>query len=130
MANSSDTINVFRAKLSYIYQAKYGGSLAFFNLTGSTNSANQTSGYNSAGQITSTDQGDGVTSTRVNGNLSGDLATRGMTYEVFWTPIQYARIGVQYTAYSKYNGASGNYDGFGRNAKDNNTLFAYLWVAY
>ncbi|MBS1228116.1 MAG: putative cytochrome c1 signal peptide protein [Proteobacteria bacterium] len=66
----------------------------------------------------------------MNGNLSGDPATRGMTREVFWTPLQYARVGVHYTAYAKYNGASSNYDGFGRNAKDNNTLFAYLWVAY
>ena len=30
----------------------------------------------------------------------------------------------------KYNGARDNYDGLGRNAKDNNTLFLYLWAAY
>jgi hypothetical protein len=130
-ANPSDTVNVFRAKLSYIYQAKYGGSVAFFNQTGTTNTLHQTSGYDSNGQITSTDPvGTGIASTRVGGNLSGNPATRGMTYELFWTPIQYVRIGAQYTAYNKFNGAANNYDGLGRNAKDNNTLFCYVWFAY
>jgi hypothetical protein len=121
--NSSDTTNTFRAKVSYIYRAKYGGSLSFFNLTGTTNTLNQSSGYVGT-DITSAD------STRVNGNLSGNPATRGWTYEAFWMPVQYVRVGAQYTAYTKYNGASDNYDGFGRNARDNNTLFLYVWGAY
>ena len=40
------------------------------------------------------------------------------------------RLGVQYTRYDKFNGASRNYDGSGRNASDNNTLFFYVWAAY
>ena len=129
--NSSDTTNVFRAKLSYVYQAKYGGSVAFFNRSGTTNALNQTSGFDSNGQITSTDpEGTGITSTRVNGNLSGNPATRGWTLEAFWMPVQYVRIGAQYTAYDKFNGAADNYDGFGRNARDNNTVFLYIWAAY
>ncbi len=129
--STSDTTNVLRAKVSYIYQAKYGSSLSLFNKTGTTNTLNQTSGFDSNGQITSTDPaGTGITSTRVNGSLTGNPATRGWTGEVFWTPVQYVRVGAQYTAYSKYNGASSNYDGLGRNAKDNNTLFLYLWAAY
>jgi hypothetical protein len=130
-ANSSDTTNTFRAKLSYIYQAKYGGSVSYFNLTGTTNTLNQSSGYDSNGQITSLDpEGTGIASTRVGGNLSGNPATRGMTFELFYTPVQYLRIGAQYTAYNKFNGASDNYDGLGRNARDNNTLFFYVWGAY
>ena len=129
--NASDTTNTLRAKVSYIYQAKYGGSLSFFNLTGTTNTHNQSSGYDSNGQITSTDPlGTGISSARVTGNLSGNPATRGWTYEAFWMPVQYARVGLQYTTYSKYNGASDNYDGLGRNARDNNTLFLYVWGAY
>ncbi len=129
--NPSDKTNALRAKLTYVYQAKYGGSLSFFNVTGNANTLNQTSGYDSTSLITTDDPGGtGITSTRVNGNLSGNPATRGFTYEAFWTPIQYARVGVQYTAYNKFNGASDNYDGFGRNAKDNNTLRFYIWAAY
>jgi hypothetical protein len=129
--SASETDNVFRAKATYVYQAKYGGSLAFFNKTGNSNTLNQTSGYDSAGQITSTDPGGtGIESLRVNGNLTGNPGTRGLTYEAFWTPLQYVRVGLQYTAYSRFNGAANNYDGFGRNARDNNTLFAYVWFAY
>jgi hypothetical protein len=109
--NASDTTNVFRAKASYIYEAKYGTSLAFFNQNGTTDSAL-------------------YDPNRVEGNILGSPAVRGWTYEVFWTPVQYLRIGTQFTAYGKYNGATHNYDGFGRNAGDNNSLFFYVWGAY
>jgi len=129
--NSSDTSNTFRAKVSYVYQAKYGGSLGFFNRTGTTNTLNQTAGYDSSGLITSNDPNlTGITSARVTGNLTGSPAARGLTLEAFWIPVQYVRVGAQYTAYNKFNGASSNYDGFGRNASNNNTLFLYLWAAY
>lgn len=95
----TDTNYVSRAKVSYVYQAKYGGSLAYFNQTGTT-------------------------------NVQGDPSTSGFTYEAFWIPKQNIRIGAQYTAYSKYQGASDNYDGAGRNANDNNTLFLYAWFAF
>ncbi|MCM8621969.1 MAG: cytochrome C [Candidatus Accumulibacter sp.] len=130
-ANPSDTTNALRAKLTYVYQAKYGGSLSYFNVTGTANTLNQTSGYDSTGLISSTDPNEtGITSTRVNGNLSGNPATRGYTLEAFWTPLQYVRIGAQYTGYNKFNGATNNYDGLGRDAKDNNTLRLYIWAAY
>ncbi len=109
--NAVDKTNVLRVKLSYVYDATYGGSLAHFSQTGTTDSAL-------------------YDPTRVGGNVSGSPAIRGWTYEAFWTPIQYARIGLQYTRYSKFNGASTNYDGQGRNANDNNSLFLYLWGAY
>ncbi len=126
-ANASDTTNVFRAKLSYVYQAKYGGALAFFNKTGTSNTLNQTSGFDPAGCAGAVCN---ASSARVTGNLAGNPATSGITYEAFWIPKQNVRIGAQYTAYSKFNGASDNYDGFGRNASDNNTLFGYIWFAY
>ena len=88
---------VLRGKLSYVYQAKYGGGLSYFNQTDARDSTQE---------------------------------TRGLTYELFWTPVQYARVGAQYTVYDKYGGASNNYDGFGRNASDNDTLFLYVWAAY
>ena len=39
------------------------------------------------------------------------------------------RIGLQYAGYTCFNGSSGNYDGFGRDASDNDTLFGFVWVA-
>lgn len=109
--NAIDRTNVFRAKASYVYEAKYGTSLAFFNQTGTTDSAL-------------------YDPTRVQGNISGNPVVRGWTSEVFWMPIQNIRLGLQYTIYDKYNGASHNYDGSGRNASDNSSLFFYVWGAY
>jgi hypothetical protein len=40
------------------------------------------------------------------------------------------RVGIQYTAYTSFDGASHNYDGLGSNAGDNNTLRVFLWAAY
>jgi len=109
--NARDHLDVFRAKATYVYAARYGASLGFFNQTGSTNSAL-------------------YDPTRVYGNISANPAVRGLTSEIFWTPVQYARIGLQFTAYGKYNGATHNYDGAGRNASDNNSVFLYFWGAY
>jgi hypothetical protein len=130
LTNAVDTTHVLRTKVTYVYQARYGGSLGFFDLTGSTNSALQTSGYDPDTLSITSDPNATVPSTRVTGNLSGNPATRGWTLEAFWTPIQYLRIGAQYTGYTRFNGASSNYDGFGRNARDNDTLFLYVWAAY
>ena len=44
-------------------------------------------------------------------------------------PWMNLRLGVQYTAYDKFNGGDRNYDGFGRNASDNNTLYVFAWLA-
>jgi hypothetical protein len=130
-SNNADTSNLVRLKASYAYQAKYGGSLALFNQTGTTNTANQSSGFDPTTlSITSSDPAATVLSTRVGGNLSGNPGMTGRTYEAFYIPLQNIRIGAQYTAYSRFNGAKTNYDGFGRDAKDNNSLFLYVWAAY
>jgi len=123
LTNASDTLRMFRAKAAYVYHAKYGGSLSYFDVTGSTNSALQTSALDSEGAIV-----DGSES--VTGNRTGNPATRGWTAEAFWTPVQYLRVGLQYTIFNRFNGASSNYDAFGRNAKDNNTVFVYFWGAF
>jgi hypothetical protein len=128
--NGADTTHLLRAKLTYVYRATYGGSVGYFNLTGSANTANQSSGFSPDTFTITSDPTAAAPSTRVYGNLTGNPATRGVTLEAFWTPIQYVRLGAQYTMYSRFNGASNNYDGFGRNARDNDSLFVYLWAAY
>ncbi|MGZ5236558.1 MAG: cytochrome C [Caldimonas sp.] len=129
--NSVDTNHVLRGKLTYVYQARYGGSVGFFNLSGTHDTAYLTAGLEPGSLTITTDPESAAPSTRaVDGNRTGSPATRGLTLEAFWTPIQYLRVGVQYTAYDRFNGASKNYDGFGRNASDNNTIFVYTWLAY
>jgi hypothetical protein len=41
-----------------------------------------------------------------------------------------ARIGLSYTLYNEFDGASTNYNGAFRNASDNNTTFVYAWLAF
>jgi hypothetical protein len=106
-----EATHLWRAKSTYVYNAKWGASAGFFDLTGRTNPANQVANP-------------------VDGNVAGNPGTRGYMLEAFWMPVQYLRVGVQYTGYTRFNGASRNYDGFGRDARDNNTLFLYLWGAY
>jgi hypothetical protein len=50
--------------------------------------------------------------------------------EIFYTPWHNVKVGLSYTAYLDFNGASENYDGAGRNAADNNTVYAYTWLAF
>jgi hypothetical protein len=130
LTSGTDRTNLVRAKFSYVYQARYGGSFSYFDLSGSTNTANQTSGIDPATMTITAIPDAAAPSTRVNGSLSGNPATRGATAEAFWMPMQNLRVGLQYTAYQKFNGARDNYDGFGRNAADNNSLFLYAWAAY
>jgi hypothetical protein len=40
------------------------------------------------------------------------------------------RVGLQYTLYNEFNGASSNFDGAGSNASDNDTLRIFTWIAY
>jgi hypothetical protein len=47
----------------------------------------------------------------------------------FWPWLNF-RIGLQYTRWAKFDGATANIDGMGRNASDNNTFFAYIWTMF
>jgi hypothetical protein len=40
------------------------------------------------------------------------------------------RLMAQYVDYVKFNGGTRDYDGMGRNAHDNNTLFLNVWAAF
>jgi hypothetical protein len=40
------------------------------------------------------------------------------------------RVGVESRRIRTFNGGSRNYDGAGRNASDNNTLFVYFWLIH
>ena len=74
------------------------------------------------------------------GSRTGKPDSRGTILQADWTPFGQTeswaapwvnlRLGVQYTWYDKFNGAARDYDGFGRNARDNNTLFLFAWMAF
>jgi hypothetical protein len=122
VSNSSDTLDSFNLKGTYVYKAKYGLDLDFFNLSGSTDA-----GLYPGTQV---DDNGNLVPIPVTGSINNNPGARGWIAEVFWKPIQYVRLGVQYWFYNRFNGASGNYDGAGRSASDNNFLYVYLWGVY
>jgi hypothetical protein len=66
----------------------------------------------------------------VSGSSSGNPFSNGLTAEVSYTPWVNTKFVAQYTAYFNFNGASTNYDGAGRDASANNTLYLLAWLAY
>jgi hypothetical protein len=57
------------------------------------------------------------------GNFNGNPKSAGYIASVSYWPWQNLQFGAQYTGYTRFNGASANYDGNGRNASDNNTFY-------
>jgi hypothetical protein len=99
------TLDSVRLKGTYVYQEKYGVSLAYTNVTGSPDP------------------------TAYAGSAINSPNTIYWTPELFWMPLNNLRIGLQFNLFTRYLGARTNYDGNGRNATDNNNLFLYLWLA-
>jgi hypothetical protein len=66
----------------------------------------------------------------VDGSVSGSPKTDGFVGEVDLNPWENTRVGLQYTAYSNFNGGKTDYDGSGRSASGNDTLFAFAWLAF
>src|SRR5580704_2878737 len=59
----------------------------------------------------------------VTGNTNGDPRSNGYIANVSWWPVQNIGLSFQYTGYTRFNGAGTNYDGAGRNAGSNNTIY-------
>ena len=101
----SRTLDTARGSVSYYYDRTIGGSIQFFDITGNANPLV----YDSA---------------------NGKPDSNGVTLEADYLPWLNTKLGLAYTMYGKFNGASHNYDGMGTNASDNDTLYAYLWLAF
>jgi hypothetical protein len=110
-ANFSNTLKTMRIGGSYYYQRKYGGGLGYFSTTGTTDSTL----YQPAA---------------VFGSANGSPDSKGWIAELNYIPWQNVKIALQYTAYNRFNGGGDNYDGSGRNASDNNTLYLLGWINF
>jgi len=110
-----------RATFTYYFDATYGVTFGVHALTGSADPVL----YAPA---------------PVTGSRSGRPDTTDFVIEADWIPFGKAdswaapfanlKLGAQYTAYTKFNGGTGNYDGFGRSASANDTLYLYAWLAF
>ena len=110
------------ANVSYWYQNTYGVTLGWQNTWGPANPVLYTTG------------------TDVTNSANGKPNSNAFIIEADWVPFgkegswlspwANLKLGVQYTAYTQFNGGNKNYDGFGRNASDNNTLYVFAWTAF
>ncbi len=64
------------------------------------------------------------------GSVTSSPNSSGLLGEFDINLWENVRMTMQYVAYNKFNGASQNYDGFGRNASDNNTLYVMTWLVF
>jgi hypothetical protein len=117
-SNSHNHLHSINAKASYYFDQTYGGTIGWFQLRGSTDATLF-----------------GETSpTFLNPNTNGwigelDYMPFNHGGPDFW-PWLNMKVGLQYIYYQKFNGGSTNFDGAGRNARDNNTLFLFDWIAF
>src|ERR1700694_125133 len=110
-ANPTNTLRTFRLDAMYHIGTRYAFTVAPFSTTGTRDSVLYTPGA-------------------VTGSRTGSPDNNGVIAEVDVMPWQNLRLQFQYVAYNKFNGRSTNYDGFGRRASDNNTLYILTWLLY
>lgn len=110
--HADNWLNTGRLTASYFFRRKIGGSVQAFSTTGTGDSVLYASG------------------TPVLGSANGKPNTQGYLFELDFLPWLNTKLGAQYTLYTRFNGRANNYDGFGRNAANNNTLYVYVWTAF
>lgn len=110
-ANPSATLDTFRLNGTYYRDRRLGMSLGYFSTSGSS------------------DPGLYVPAP-VTGSRVGSPNSAGEIVELNFLPWLNTKLALQYTVYNKFNGAGSNYDGSGRNASDNDTLYLLTWFAF
>jgi hypothetical protein len=113
-ANAKDDLTTERINLTYYYRRRYGATLSHFSTSGSVD----TGLYPAVapfGVVTST---------------NGSPDTRGWIAEANFLPWLNTKLTLQYTHYDRFNGGAGNYDGFSRNAADNDSTYLLLWLSF
>jgi hypothetical protein len=103
--NRTDELDSADLVGTYYWRRKIGGTLGFFDLSGSEDPVYY-------------------------GNFKGNSNSNWGLAEIDYVPWLNVKLGLQYTAYLKFNGAGSDYDGAGRSASDNNLLYLYLWLAF
>jgi len=121
VAAASNHLNTLRLDASYTYHQTWSAGAGVFDITGGQDQVF----YGPA---------------PLSGSNNGSPDTRGYILQLEYVPFGKmgswaqpwvnVRIGLQYTGYLKFNGGTSNYDGFGRTAHQNNSLFLFAWLAF
>ncbi len=103
-AQTSDTLGMFRANIGYHFGNVASLTFGVQNVIGTWDALL----YPPAA---------------VTGSTNGSPNSNAYLASLSWWPVQNLQIAAQYTAYTTFNGESSNYDGSGRSASDNNTIY-------
>jgi hypothetical protein len=119
-ANRSNDLDTFKVNVNAYYRSSFGlvgGSVGYFRTTG-----NDDAGL--------------YAPSPVDGSRTGSPDSDGFILEADYLPFGghrkffSPRFTLQYILYNEFNGSDDNYDGFGRDASDNNTLFFLVWMMF
>jgi hypothetical protein len=108
--NKSNSLDTFKINLNYYYQSRLGhigGAVAYFSTTGDSDTT-----------LYSPEE--------IDGSRNGSPDSDGFIIEASYLPMENIKFTIQCILYNKFNGARTNYDGSGRDASDNNTLYFAL----
>jgi hypothetical protein len=97
-------LNTVRLNAEYHFGDRVSGTFGWFNVDGTTDPVV----FGPAALI---------------GSANGDPKSAGYIGNISWWPVQNISLTFQYTGYTRFNGGSTNYDGLGRNADQNNTMY-------
>lgn len=100
----SHHLNTVMANAEYHYGNRYTGTLGVFNTGGTVDPVL-------------------YAPSSISGSANGDPRGAGYLANFSYWPWQNLQLAAQYTAYTRFNGGTTNYDGSGRNANANNTVY-------
>jgi hypothetical protein len=105
-------LQTVRGDAVYHFGNRYAATVGGFQTTGTTDATLYGSG------------------TAVTGSNSGNPKTNGYIFNFSYWPVQNVQLGAQYTGYLKFDGAATDYDGSGRNANQNNSIYLVVWIVF
>ncbi len=109
--NKTNDLNQIKINASYFFLQRLNLTLGYFATSGTADNVLYPSGA-------------------LNGNYGGKPDSDGLIAEFGYLPWLNTRFSLQYVFYNKFNGASANYDGFGRDAAHNNTIYFLTWFMF
>ena len=114
--NGRDKLHDFNATASYLRDKTYGLTASYFAVSGTADPTlygTRTGLPNSNGYI-----------------LEADWLPFNKNGGPSFYPMSSLKLALQYIGYTKFDGAKLNYDGSGRNASANDTLFLEAWLVF
>lgn len=110
-ATSGHDLNTLRADATLHLRSRYVVTLGGFSTTGTADSIL-------------------FAAAPVSGSRSGSPNSSGWMAQAGYWPVENVELSVAYTAYATFNGARHDYDGLGRSASANNSVYVALWLNF